>query len=458
VRILLAIVLLFNVLGVVRGGAIMITGSLSLKNLLLYASFVVLCMSGLLGKRLRVELPRVQIAFCLLIAYAIVSAISVAASGKYPNYNLMTNLLRIKGDQLDWLLWFTVYSVGVATKTEALQLIKFQLAVFGLANVLTVWNAAGMPQIGADVLNPEIYFGRPRVNGYFGHANETGSTIVTYLPVFIAIASSTRGRERWFWFGCIVALAMVLVGGMSRGALVGAVAGLLWISLSYKKYVSMARFARWAALAFLLALVLVPLFGSAYLDMFIERFTTVSRVSATQMSSGRSELWTMGITAMARSPWSLIGGMGWNTWIISGMLSIPHNHYLWIYFDLGIVGLLGFVFVFVSLAGMARRAVNSAPDAIARRLPLASAYTFFIYCVCMMFTNIGTPWIFIWPLFALLTRYNYFVVLEAGTKTTPKAAAGDAISERSDPYSLPKRKLSTAMKPGAAVIRANPRR
>lgn len=438
-RYLLAVILLFNTIGVVNGNAFMLAPGLSVKNALLYGSVVLLFMSAILGKRLRMELPGVMVAFGLLIAYAVVSAVAVANSEVYPRYTLMGSLARIKGDQLDWAIFFAMFSIGVATRAEAEQLLKVLLGFVGIANVITIWNAVGLPLIGKSVFNPEVYYGLPRIDGFFGHANETASMIVTFLPIFFALIGGSRGASRAMWISFCVASCMVVVGTVSRGALVGIVLAAVWMSLRWNRYVSVGRFVKWGVLAVMLALLVLPFVGTGYLEKFLGRFTGVSTVSATDISSGRTELWTNGVMAMLKYPWSLISGMGWNTWAVQGFQFLPHSHYLWIYFDLGILGLGCFIYLFVGIYGMARRAVDSAQSSAERRLPLAFVYAIPTYCICMVFANITVPWIFIWPLMGLIARNSFLIVQDSLRQGGGQAVTPAPTASQADRFSLPKR-------------------
>ncbi len=76
--------------------------------------------------------------------------------------------------------------------------------------------------------------------------------------------------------------------------------------------------------------------GRTYLELYIHRFTGVYRVSAADVSSGRSDIWGRGLEAMMNSPVSLITGFGWDTWSVMGFNIVAHNHYLSLWFELGL--------------------------------------------------------------------------------------------------------------------------
>src|SRR5690242_474941 len=84
---------------------------LSIKNLFAYlpALFVVLN-PLLLGRVMRLENRVIHAWFWLLIAYALVTTVIAALVVKYPNYELLANILDLKGSIFDWWLLFLVFS------------------------------------------------------------------------------------------------------------------------------------------------------------------------------------------------------------------------------------------------------------------------------------------------------------------------------------------------------------
>lgn len=443
---LLVLALVFNTIGVVRKEAYQLAPGLSVKNLLLYLAILLLMSKAMLGKRLRFEAPGVLLALAVLVLLAIASTFFVAGSDVYPRYPLMGSLLRIKAEQLDWLCWFVAFSAGIDKRNETERMLKVLLALVGFANVLTIWNAAGLPRIGEGVYNPEAIAGLRRIDGYFGHANETAALIVLYLPIMVAFALSARRAERVMWFGACVASVMVLVGTVSRGGLIALLGSVLLAKMKYSRYLSIGRVVRWAVLLGLLGAILAGVVGSAYLEKFVGRFTSVSTVSASDISSGRTEFWLQALTLMVRHPWSFIVGMGWNTWAVNGFIFLPHSHYLWIYWDLGLAGLVAFCFIFVRIYKQAASVLKTPISQAEARMPLAVIFSIQAWMIAMAFANIGTPWIFVWPLLGLLSRYCYFLLAEP----TLEVPAQSAVEKRRDPYSLPRRR-------SAGVSAAKPR-
>jgi O-antigen ligase len=100
-----------------------------------------------------------------------------------------------------------------------------------------------------------------------------------------------------------------------------------------------------------------------------------------------------------------------------------HNHYLWLWFQLGIIGLVSYLMLIGQLLITARRAIEHTSDETARYLIA------FIYAVCAMsvavfFTLLSKPAIYIWIYIGLTMRMAAMAM---------QTAQQDARDNRRDP-------------------------
>jgi O-antigen ligase len=399
---------------------------LSLKNLLIYLAATGLLLQAILVRPPKMELKGILVCFAVLIGYAAISLMVVASSGKYPLYSVVQSLIFLKGSLADWVLLFLVMFYGSKNAQDASKLIAVLLAAIGIAQIATLWNASGLPQIGADVMN---YENDRRVNGHFGHANETGSMTAALIPAYIVAVMNSSGFRRAVWVAFLVASSVVFVATLSRGATVGFVVGGLWATYLCRKYLSLGRAIIWSIIIAAVAVPVLFLAGSGYLTDLIARFTGVSAVSAADISSGRTEIWGQAFDVLATNPLYLITGVGWNTWAFSGFIALAHNQYLSIYFELGIVGLVTFMLLLRTTIVAALRAAGA--SAQAQRGPIiALVYSGLILSVAIIFATLLIPWFYLWIYIGLSLRYA-LSMSKAEPQATKTVSTGAGIARRS---------------------------
>ena len=377
-----------------------VVAGLSIKNLLLYVAVTGLVMQSVLGRRPKASLPVLPVCFAVLLGYAILTMCIVGSSGHLPRYNVVGAVRSLKATLIDWILCFFVMFYGTRTAEDAAKLMRILLGTMGVAQLITLWDAVGLPHIGQGVIGMDS---DTRVAGFFGHANETGTLIATVLPAYVVLVLQSRGPKKIFWSVLLGASVTVLIATMSRGAIVGLLVGALWAAMLCRNYISFTRAMKNALIAAAIAAPILLIAGGTYVDGLIERFTGVSTVSASDVSSGRTIIWAQAYEALSANPMYFLTGVGWYTWFFSGMELGPHNQYLSIYFELGLIGLLSYLVIIWTIARAPLQALKKAP-ARDRAVLLAPVFSVSILAVGMLFEALGVPWIFLWTYFALSLR------------------------------------------------------
>ena len=376
---------------------------LSLKNLLLYAAAGVLILRAIVVRDLRLQYPAMQGAFTVLVLYAIVSWVALSFVLQVPGYEVVANAITLKSNFVDYLVFFLVFFYGARNSREALQVVFVLMAAVALANLLTVTNVAGLTAIGEVSYGNEDDYEGGRIHGVFGHANETGAIIALLLPFYIAAIESTRGIFRIGWYGALAAsLGMLLLTG-SRGALAGLALGAVPAMLALRRYLQARRVLFWLGWSAAVAVPGLVFFGGQYFETLMGRLRSQSVTGVSDASSGRTDLWWQGISTMFDAPYSLLTGFGWGAWNEHGFIYVAHNQYLWIGFELGLIG-LALYFIVLGLVG--RQAVRALPTAPPSTRPYLFAFVvgFSALLVTMFFENMYKPSLYMWPLFALMMR------------------------------------------------------
>jgi O-antigen ligase len=317
---------------------------------------------------------------------------------------------------------------------------KILLLAVSAANLITIANIAGITSIGIDPIGDDDP-SAARIKGIFGHENETGALLAALLPAYIAVVESKRGAARLFWIGAMLVSAAVLFMTSSRGALLALLIGGGWGAYVCRKYLSMERAMKWGLIALVVAVPIVAFLGFRYWDQFVQRLTGSSTTSMDELSSGRTEIWMDGLNAMINKPSSLIVGYGWDTWALLPFRYVPHNQYLWLWFELGLVG-VGCLVVALRTSVVTALAAIKVADPGSRGMLVAYVVGILVLSVSIFFANLWLPWPYLWAYIALAMRSALSILSvrqESGAIRRP---------EQPTVASLPK--LRGAAAPGAA--------
>ena len=289
----------------------------------------------------------------------------------------------------------------LATLQDTRFLLKCILVAVTAANAIAIGNVAGLFQIGITTVGAEGNLAG-RVFGAFGHANETAALMVCLLPAYVAATLSSRGMARLFWAlaGAVSATLMIMTG--SRGAFMGLALAIVFGSYLCRSIISWRRA---AALVVILGAVAVPVLALASIKfggILTERVTELI-VSPSTSSDERLYIWRPILDKMMANPVALITGFGWDAYEVMGFFYAVHNHYLWLWFELGIIGLGSYLMVIGQLLVTARRAAENAPAETARYL-IAFVYGIVAVSGAVFFGQLFKPWLYIWIYIGLTMR------------------------------------------------------
>jgi O-antigen ligase len=445
-RFLLFLIICVVAFSDISGISLGLGAGMSAKNLLVYMAAGWLVLHRGLGSPDRAELRMIQICFMVLIAYAAVTMFIASGIIHYRGYDLFDSAMALKILLIDSFVFFMVFFYGTRTNVDARALLKMLLFVVSVANVFTIAKERGIVDFGAPVMDMtgDSIYTVSRVHGVFGDANETGTMIACLLPVYVPLILSARGFGKLFWIACMTFSAVVMFMTVSRGALVGLVLGSLWAAYLCRRYLSLRVAIKWGSAIFAITVVVALIAGRTYLETYIHRFTGVYLSSAADVSAGRSDIWVRALMAMMNSPVSLITGFGWNTWLegsVMGFFLVAHNHYLLLWFELGLIGLVSFIVIFHQLVSTAltTAAIADAPD---RDLIIAFVFSFLILVIGIFFVLFYKPWMYLWPYIGIAMRYTVNVrsASRVNVELQPAKSLAPAVGQLNAPVRFAKRK------------------
>lgn len=408
-RLLLALLLLAFIFADVSSLDMSLSAGLSVKNLMLNLIALALLIRYAAQRNFNFEIPSILVCFGTMFLYALLSVAVAAWVIEYPHYNALVSILTLKAVIVDPALLLLVFFYGARSVSDVRFLMSVLLGAFSIANLLTITNVYGLTTVGDLHFGDNNQYEANRVYGFFGHANETGALIAILLPAYVALVTAARGAEKWLWAAGMVCSAVVLIMTGSRGALAGLVLGGTIGVFVCQRYLPPMRLLRGLGSYVAAGLPFVIVLGAKYGGEFIQRVVSQgSAVDTAEISSGRTELWAEAIGRMMETPLSLITGFGWNVYDSMGFRLVPHNHYIFLWFELGLIGLSCYLLIVRGLASYAMQALRSA-DSTERNTLVAFMYALCILSIAIVFEQLYQPWLYIWPYAGLCLRMAFIV-------------------------------------------------
>jgi hypothetical protein len=378
---------------------------LSVKNAGLYMIAMTLLFRAVLSGRKILYLPGVQVLLMALIGYGTLSLLTAAFVIEYPRYELYDSVIALKSKLVDPAFFMLAVFYGLRDFRDTRWLLRVLLAALAIVNLLTLTDLVGATNIGMKMGTQGGEAGR--VFGGFGHANDTAALIVCLLPAMLATAISVRGLTRAMWWAGVLVTLIVLIMTVSRGAYVGLAVGTLIGAFLCRRYLPLSKLVAGGLVATVivgLAVLVVVISDPQMGAILSERLVGTSRsVDAFEASSGRTNIWWAAFSHMLASPTTLITGFGWNAYSVMPLHFAPHNHYLGLYFELGLVGLLLFVLIQRYVIVTALRSLPAAEGEMRNQF---IAFVFGILClsVSIFFADLFKPWPYIWMYVGMIMR------------------------------------------------------
>jgi len=423
-RYLLAVLIIFLTIADMFGWTASLAPGLSIKNAILYLIMLALATRFAVRGGARLEPLQLHLWFGALIAYATLSWLVTGLLVRYQSYTLLASGIDLKASLLDNALVFALYLYGARTLADAKFLLKCVLLAVTAANAIAIGNVAGLFHIGLTTVGTEGNL-TGRVFGAFGHANETAALTVCLLPAYVAAAVSSRGVARLFWAlaGAVSGILMIMCG--SRGAFVALTVAAIFGSWICRSLISWRRAATLVLILMAVAVPALSLVSIKFGGILTERVTELI-VNPGTSSEERTYIWGPIFDKMIAAPVTLITGFGWDSYDVMGFFFATHNHYLLLWFELGIIGLVCYLMVIRQLVITAHRAAGTAADETARDL-IAFIYGIIAISGAIFFTLIFKPWLYVWIYCGLTMRMAMIAMQTAQLRARDEQRGAPAI-------------------------------
>jgi O-antigen ligase len=148
-----------------------------------------------------------------------------------------------------------------------------------------------------------------------------------------------------------------------------------------------------------------------------------SSIDAGEMSSGRLDIWAGALKRMLETPGTFIWGFGWDVYSTMPFRYAAHNTYLLLWFELGLTGVMTFIFILGRATRAAFYAIDFAKDPQLHAQFIAFVFGFLMLAIAMAFADLITPWPYIWLYVGLLLKLCIHVQEEARESFKPLRVA-----------------------------------
>lgn len=404
---------------------------LSAKNALLYVIAVALVLKLIVQQPFVFNLRALHVCFAILIAYSLLSVFTAYFVVQYPRYSLIGSGITWKTKLVDQAILFLVFFYGLRETRNAYTLLKVLLIAVIIGNTIALLNAVGLTEIGGIGEMETRKSGR--MTGIMGEPNVDAAFISLFLPALGAALILSRGLWRAWWFGGMIFSLGVIVLTASRGGFVAMIVSALWGVVVFRRYVSLARLAAFASGAAVLVIIVFSVMSIEYGGLLYERFIADSTGSdMVAASSGRLEIWSHALALMSEKPLTFLTGYGWNVyWSLPTRLS-PHNHYLSLWFNVGLVGLICGISVLVLVIREAMAALPYSPPQY-RPVLISFAIGAVAISVAAFFVDLIAPWLWFWAYAGFVMR----IAVNLRSQSEPKQAIEPVSGRKPRPHKDP---------------------
>ena len=232
--------------------------------------------------------------------------------------------------------------------------------------------------------------GFARVRGTFNHPNPFAIYLTTLLIMGAAIFRFVRQRFRLPLGLLLVACGVMLVLTYTRSAWIATVAGLLVVGgLQGKKTIMIVG----------LVAVVVALF----VPSVAARFSDLDQTSTATGEAANSLVWRFGYWQQAidlnRNP---LLGIGLSSVRLEGSEEkAPHNDFIRVYVETGLLGLAAYLWFLARTAGVALQGLRDTEEGPFHGLVVGFTGVFVAFCILSLVSNVITQLVIFWYVAAL---------------------------------------------------------
>lgn len=375
-------------------------------NIIGYLSLATLASFGLrhLGRNSRLIKPPLWL-LLFVLPVALATALGVSHIDEVPSYLVVTELFahttpgRYVKDLFLYpmltVLWMLMLAQAASTSTQPRRYLWLLCGISALPALAVLASIGYLQTMGVSVTElASNSSGATRqllsITGF--HANEAGILLSSgFGPLLFATASAKTGQERLFLWTMLTLVALALLLTFSRGAYVSA---LICLAL----YIAQSKGKAHIKTLIVIAIAAMIAAMSGFLVSRVSQGWTEAASSDARMTAvtaSRTNIWRALWPDVAARP-ILGNGLRSTAWSSAAKTQVipthPHNLYLEILLDMGVIGLVVLLLFFKRFTETLRRAANSLDACSMSTAYLAGAYASLVgYLVAAVANGHYTP-------------------------------------------------------------------
>ncbi len=371
------------------------------------------------------EIPRGRISGKNLVGikYAIIIVFATLLSLIYAKFNgiyegaTLDNFRQAKAFVFMPAVLYALPFLLIDSREQGERYLLLLVVVFGLLNIASIVGA----QFGIEINRAvDAYVreeeGRRRLIGITGNPNKTAyltCILIAFQYYFYRFHKARYIRYLMAIF-MVGGLVVVLLSG-SRGGLV--VLLIVILGLAYRLRDMKVIYA--AALAIPIVLAVLLNSESTLLDNALGRVEKLTSDEASEVTSGRNIIWSALLSDYADSPVGMLFGNGFGSAKYMGIGAEPHNVYLMVLAEFGVIGLGFFVYYIFSMIRYVLR-VRLDEDGALWASVVASGYVVvFAWIFTTLVGALDLIWLTIGVSMATLLNSSTKEVAHSSTKEAP---------------------------------------
>ena len=307
-----------------------ITG-LNINNIVIYLSVIILAVTDVAFGRIRKkQIPGLKL-IIITIGCLLASIVYAKLSG-YMSEPTIYVVQLFKRLYLDPFLLYILAFLFIDSKKDAQRCLVTIVVLFSLLNITSLI-----------LLNFDIQFflvqahsqELDRFAGVIGNPNKTAYLLCCLLPFAIYFSRISSSKWKKFFLSAIILLTIITVTlSGSRGGLLTLLFVIIATLITAKRHISL--------LIFLVAVFIGLVFAlkSPVGVTIFERMQPLLEGDLTAGTSGRLAIWEALLNVYASNISTVLFGLGLGASEMVGMRADPHNYYLQILAEFGLVGFL----------------------------------------------------------------------------------------------------------------------
>lgn len=392
---------------------------LSIKNLLFGLSITVIALS--------IATRRIQASFPLTVfgplfigcVMAGLSILIISVFSIYSGYSSIHALINLKNKLVDPLLMLTIGYFSVQTPKSALTLFKIFTLMIVCGCLITIVDVFNIPDLGLISARDED----GRIEGFIGSSEEFSTIVAATLPILMVGIKRNGGYAKLIAYFSLLIMVICLMLAGTRAPIIGLIGAWLVyvIFVERDSFISLLR-------AFALALTVIVvvsffLYSTPYWEIIAERFTTgFSSGNITELSSGRSVIWEKIFSQMYNQPSSFIIGMGWDVYFQSiGHRYATHNIFIDRFYSLGLLGLLVYLFAYVSALKLLFKPSSVNSD-FGNSIRISAGLSLIVLLIDAMFADLEISEFYIYAFVGMGLRVTFLKEIQYNNAPKPSVA------------------------------------